>query len=432
MPKAAVLQSAFNAGELSPLMYGRTDSPRYKQGLATNLNYIPTLQGPIQRRPGTKFMNAAKDSTKPPILIPFVFSESQAYMLEFGDKYIRFYFDNGQVLTSGTTYKVSIETGWGGWIYASRSNNAFTTNQNVITTSTITNGSILEIQTPYSYTDLTTLRFTQNADSLYLFHPNYPVFKLQNFGASLWDLTQVYFQDGPYLELNSYSSNADSTGINLTPLTDTAPICEINSTYASPPVITGIIADPALGIEAEIECSAGHGLSTGDQVFISGVGGAVQVNNYDWVTEMGGIPGNVGNPPFWVITVTSTTNFLLNGSLFVDAYTSGGTIFPALFASDMTAQIAVTQMPDMGRNIALEISGVRYWGTIGNGFSPISFRNASRAYVCGPNYVAAFGEIGTPATAWQMSPYSYTNGFPSCGAFHQDRLFLSGVQAFPG
>src|ERR1700677_1095097 len=107
MPKATVLQSAFNAGELSPLMYGRTDSPRYKQGLATCLNYIPTLQGPLARRPGTKFAATVKDSSNPPILIPFVFSEAQAYVLEFGANYIRFYANDAQVITSGTTYKVS-------------------------------------------------------------------------------------------------------------------------------------------------------------------------------------------------------------------------------------------------------------------------------------------------------------------------------------
>src|ERR1700685_1922833 len=103
MPKAAVLQSAFNAGELSPLMYGRTDSPRYKQGLATCLNYIPTLQGPLQRKPGTKYCTAVKDSTNPPVLIPFTFSETQNYMLEFGAGYIRFYYNNAPVVTVGTT-----------------------------------------------------------------------------------------------------------------------------------------------------------------------------------------------------------------------------------------------------------------------------------------------------------------------------------------
>jgi hypothetical protein len=85
MPKAAVLQTGFNTGEVSPLCYGVADNPRYKKGLEILLNYIPTLQGPIVRRPGTRYLTNVKDSANPPILVPFKFSAAQNYMFEFGD-----------------------------------------------------------------------------------------------------------------------------------------------------------------------------------------------------------------------------------------------------------------------------------------------------------------------------------------------------------
>ena len=93
MPKAALAQTGFSTGEISPLCYGVFDNPRYKKGLAIGLNFIPTLQGPIIRRPGTRYVNDVKDSSNPPVLVPFSFSATQNYVLEFGGNYIRFYAD---------------------------------------------------------------------------------------------------------------------------------------------------------------------------------------------------------------------------------------------------------------------------------------------------------------------------------------------------
>ena len=46
---------------------------------------------------------ASKDSSKKTRLIPFEFSTTQTYMMEFGNQYIRFYKDNGQILESDVT-----------------------------------------------------------------------------------------------------------------------------------------------------------------------------------------------------------------------------------------------------------------------------------------------------------------------------------------
>ena len=54
-------------------------------------------QGGATRRYGTRFVCEVKDSTKVTRLIPFEFNIEQAYILEFGNLYIRFYKDNGQI-----------------------------------------------------------------------------------------------------------------------------------------------------------------------------------------------------------------------------------------------------------------------------------------------------------------------------------------------
>ncbi len=107
MPKASPIQTSFSGGEFSPFVQGRVDVERYKTGLETVLNYIPTLQGPLVRRPGTKYVANAKDPAKPPTLIPFQFSADQSYMLEFGDFYTRFFSNEGQLITSSTTFKIT-------------------------------------------------------------------------------------------------------------------------------------------------------------------------------------------------------------------------------------------------------------------------------------------------------------------------------------
>ena len=79
----------FNTGEISALMSGRIDTEEYSGACQVLQNFIPSVQGPVSRRGGTRFVSAVKDSNKKVRLYAFQFSVTQAYLLEFGDKYIR-------------------------------------------------------------------------------------------------------------------------------------------------------------------------------------------------------------------------------------------------------------------------------------------------------------------------------------------------------
>ncbi|MCD6149718.1 hypothetical protein J7J13_02945, partial [bacterium] len=48
---------SFNAGELSPSLYGRVDLQKYFNGCKTLKNFIPLPHGPALRRPGTRYIN---------------------------------------------------------------------------------------------------------------------------------------------------------------------------------------------------------------------------------------------------------------------------------------------------------------------------------------------------------------------------------------
>ena len=106
-------------------------------------------------------------------LIPFVFNVEQAYQLEFGDLYIRFYTLRG-VLESAPDVP-------------------------------------LEIVSPYGAADIAGLKYTQSNDVLYLFNGALQVHKLIRQSALVWTIDEIKWIDGPYL-----NENADD-GFTLTP-----------------------------------------------------------------------------------------------------------------------------------------------------------------------------------------------------------------------
>jgi hypothetical protein len=180
--KASPLKDAFNAGELSPLMAARVRIDKYANAFKLGLNMIPFVQGGSTRRDGTVFVAEVKNSADVTRLIPFEFSVEQAYVLEFGDLYIRVFKDNGVVESSP--------------------------------------GVPLEIVTPYEEADIPDLKFVQSADVLYLVHPSYKPRRLSRTSDTSWTLTLITFYDGPYLPLNvtskTFTPSAVSGNITIT------------------------------------------------------------------------------------------------------------------------------------------------------------------------------------------------------------------------
>lgn len=180
MARASLLLSTFNGGEWSPDLYGRVDLDKYRNACRAIENFVLLAQGPATRRPGTQFIAPAKDDGVVR-LIPFEFSTEQAYVIEAGAGYFRFYMNGGRIETTpGTAY---------------------------------------EIATPYAVADLAGLKWAQSADVLYLCHPNYAPYKLARAGHTNWSLSQIDFRDGPYLDENVGTitlAPAAATGSNVT------------------------------------------------------------------------------------------------------------------------------------------------------------------------------------------------------------------------
>lgn len=102
MARTNLLRPSVNAGEFSPRMAARVDMQQYPFAAETLENVILLPQGGFMRRPGTRYVAATKDVGAKSRLMRFRFSTEQAYVIEAGDGYFRFYKDQGQIVVAET------------------------------------------------------------------------------------------------------------------------------------------------------------------------------------------------------------------------------------------------------------------------------------------------------------------------------------------
>lgn len=102
MTGATPLISSVNAGEFGPRMMARVDMAKYANACEVLENCFALPQGAAMRRPGTRFVAPAKFADKAVRLVPFEFSTTQAYQIEAGDGYFRFYRNRGQIVAAAT------------------------------------------------------------------------------------------------------------------------------------------------------------------------------------------------------------------------------------------------------------------------------------------------------------------------------------------
>lgn len=102
MARVHPLQAALNAGEFSPGMMARVDFGKYGAATSASLNCLSLAQGGATRRPGTRFVAELKSSSSAARLLDFEFSVDQAYAIEAGDQYLRFFRNQAPILVGGT------------------------------------------------------------------------------------------------------------------------------------------------------------------------------------------------------------------------------------------------------------------------------------------------------------------------------------------
>ena len=241
MARVAVELTNFTGGELSPRLDGRTDLTKYTSGCATLENLVVYPHGSAARRPGSTFLAEVANSANKTRLIPFEFSTTQTYMLEFSNLKMRVYKDSGSVLEGDKTISgitaanpaVVTATSHGysngdevvitavagmtevngkRFLVADKTTNTFELQDKDgvdINSSAFTAYSsggvankVFELATPYTTAQLFDIKFAQSADVMYITHPEHEVEKLSRTGHTAWTLTDVDFTNGPFQDAN--------------------------------------------------------------------------------------------------------------------------------------------------------------------------------------------------------------------------------------
>ena len=319
MAAASISQQSFNAGELSPLVFARADVAKYKNGMARSKNGYGLVQGGWTRRSGTHYAAPTK-ANGVARLARFEFSTTQAYQIEFGNLYARFYMNNGPILESAVTISgataanpvVITATSHGfsngddveiaGVVGMTQLNGRRFTVANKTThtfelydTDTVTsvNGlaytayasagtaaRVYTVTTTYAAADVPYLKLTQSADTIYITHPSYPPRKLTRTAHASWTITTITFLDGPYLPTNTTTttitpSGTTGAGITLTasaavftPVSDVGRLVRIkHSTTWGYAVITAVASTTS----ATATVSSAFGATTGSADWRLGV-----------------------------------------------------------------------------------------------------------------------------------------------------------------
>jgi len=177
--KSTLLKSNFNGGELSPFLDGRPDFPKYPTGCKEMTNFVPTVYGPMTKRPGTIFV---EDLTEEAVLYPFEFSETQAYIFAFKESEIAIYTGDGRLLDGVTPVSIP----------------AF-----------------------YTLAQAKELKFAQSGDLIYFTHNTAGIFKISRTAVDTFVGEQFETINGPFQDENldetvTLTVNGSATTITCT------------------------------------------------------------------------------------------------------------------------------------------------------------------------------------------------------------------------
>jgi len=227
-------QTSFAAGEMSPSLEGRVDIQKYHLGASYLNNMFVRQGGGVSNRPGMAFIDYGVGDGR---LIPFQYTTSTAYVLEFTDGIMRVLYNGGfitvDLVDSGSNYTWTLSgSGTGEYYLLDNGGDPGLVEPVMIredgvrmvksTVGTLATGEFawgdndtlgfdtvyvridgstdpsleadgylntsLQIVSPFSLADLDALTYAQDGGTMYLAHPDYAPRKLVR-GATAEDWT---------------------------------------------------------------------------------------------------------------------------------------------------------------------------------------------------------------------------------------------------
>lgn len=255
-------QVSFASGEVSPELHSRVDLARFTTSLKTCRNFFVLPTGGVSNRAGTRFVYDL-GTTSTATLIPFIRSESDAYMIVMQEERAKVFRDGAYIPSTTRTitnvtftvvtaftslYEVTTSVAHGFLaggnasivgvigsaaefvngehpIYTITSATKFTFFGPAfafVYTSGGTATSAYQLVTPYQDDELANIRYTQSADVLTLCHQGYFPSEITRTSATAFNFAAITdIETGPFLDVNGTdttltSSAATGTGVTLT------------------------------------------------------------------------------------------------------------------------------------------------------------------------------------------------------------------------
>lgn len=434
--KTTVMQTNFTAGEMSPRLYGRVDIERYANGAKTLENVICLVHGGVIGRYGTRYMAATKTHAKASILVPFVFNTAQSYWLEFGDLYMRVYLPDGSQVQSG--------------------------------------GSPYEIVTPYTEAMLPYLDFTQGADTMVIFHESVAPQRLRRFADDLWSIGALPFVTPPQDEVGDYFAvvvtlSLATVGVGRTATAASATwlpsdvgrdILYLGGTatitgYTSTTVVTVEIKDafstvtlPSgawnLAGSPQVDCTPSTKGPVGDAITLT----TVQITYGAEQTITNQVRSINFNLPFDVTQTVAAHGFVVgdkirvkdtvppqyNGIWTVDTVPGVNTYTYKMTGTDPGPDTTLGKVQKLTQTsqAGWRASDVGKFVSINGGLVKIT-AYVSGTTVTGIIYQELSATEPAPENAWILlgSVLGGVNGYPRCGTFYQQRLWMAGLPGLP-
>jgi hypothetical protein len=326
---------------------------------------------------------------------------------------------------------------------------------------------VYDIATPYPEAAVRDIRVVQDKDILYLFCEDYPPYKLSRYAAYDWRLEAVDFQDGPYMDANTdgvrltLSSSgqaianqvADSAQVIKSGEDASFPAWKVFDAeqltsrwrsntnqsgwvgwdFTAATVIEGYTI--YVGRENSSADYSSVDYAPGDWTFEGSNDGVTwtilhTINGYVLYDGMRSVYFDINNTTayrYYRINVTACTR---NGPIPVVigrlSMRVAGTLTATLTASAITGINRDTgfQTTDIGRLIRYKDPIDTYWREL-----KITARTSTTVVTV--EFVEEPGLATSAISEWRLGYFSDTTGWPTCGAFFDDRLWLAGVRDFP-
>ena len=419
-------------------MEARADFQKYNSSSRLIENMLVTVQGPVLKRPGTKYIATVKTGTVR--VLPFEFSTDDAYVIESGNLYMRFYRNSGQILD--------------------------------------TSDDPVEIVTVYATSELFDIQFDQTDNDMYFANGSDPPQILTRADHDDWTIADVEFTKGPFLPENETTTTitptsygfTDDTGDDTFTISSTTDLSSIftdekqfivegstandatwtvSSTSFSTPnfviTVTGDITGDEddgtiliVGGTVTLTASAAIFETTSGATHIGSIWAIDQVRGNSVLTGSLTANGTSLSTPFFSGSYSFTTSGTFVGTVTLQRSTNNGISWrAALVALTDTNFDNAAENEDDGAIYRVVMSKFTS-GTLNFTFTITDDTNKGVVEITAlTSTTVATGTIRSnlvttdSTTTWREPYWSDFRGWPQTIAFHQQRLVFGGSASYP-